>query len=593
MKSIRSTLTLALLLGGLSSLATRTAAAPNGHWEGAIAIPGTKLEIRVDLAPAGSAWGGTIDIPVQAIRGFALGDVSVTGSEISFRMPNIPGDPVFKGTISDDTRISGTFTQGGQTFPFALERRASTARQGETPSHGIPGKGLAGHWQGSLRQGPAELRLVLHVEGNAEDNYKATIDSLDQGAKGIPVSKVEFSDGVAHIELAVIHAVYEGKISADGSEIEGRWKQGPVDAPIVFRRLAAAPELARPQVPQKPYPYVEREVTFAGGAPDVTLAGTLTMPKGDGPFPAVVLLSGSGPQDRDEALMGHRPFLVLSDHLTRQGIAVLRFDDRGVGKSQGDYGKATHEDFAADALAAFTFLKSQPGIDPAHVGLCGHSEGGVHAPLVAADHDDVAFIVMLAGVGVPLAELLPRQQDDLMNAMGVPEDTRREQQQAQKDVFAILRELGGTKEARSKIRARLLEVIAKYTPEELKAVGYSEGMIDQQIGMMTSPWFVKLLSYDPAPTLAKVHCPVLALNGKKDMQVAWQENLDGIRAGLATGGNTNVTTKALPDLNHLFQHCQTGAISEYGTIEETMSPEVLSLVSDWILQQTRRGNPAS
>ncbi len=574
-------------LAALFALASAAnAAAPAGHWEGAIELPNTKLEIRVDFAPEGYAGGGTIDIPVQNIRGFALGDVVVDGRDVSFRMPDIPGDPTFKGVISDDSRINGTFTQGGQTFPFALERRASTARPGETPSHGIPGESLAGHWQGSLRQGPAELRLVLHVQGETEDNYKATVDSLDQGAKGIPVSKVQFADGVVRIELARIQAVYEGKLSDDGSEIDGHWKQGPVDAPIVFRRLAAAPELARPQMPQKPYPYAEREITFAGGAADVTLAGTLTMPDGDGPFPAVVLLSGSGPQDRDEALMGHRPFLVLADHLTRQGIAVLRFDDRGVAKSQGNYREATHEDFAADARAAFNFLKAQPDVDLAHVGLCGHSEGGVHAPLVAAEHDDVAFIVMLAGVGVPLAELLPRQQDDLMKVMGVPEDIRQEQRQAQHDVFAILRELGGTAEARHKIRTRLLEVVAKYTPEQLKAMGYSEGVIDQQIGMMTSPWFVKLLRYDPAPTLARVHCPVLALNGTKDTQVACQENLAGIRAGLAAGGNTDVTTVALPGLNHLFQHCQTGAISEYGAIEETMSPEVLTLVSDWILRHT-------
>ncbi len=219
-------------------------------------------------------------------------------------------------------------------------------------------------------------------------------------------------DRDVRLELASIHAQYQGKLSANGADISGHWKQGPVDTLLVFRRLAAAPTLSRPQEPKQPYPYKEREISFAGGAGDVTLAGTLTVPNDTGPFPAVVSLTGSGPQNRDEALMGHRPFLVLADHLTRPGIAVLRFDDRGVGKATGSYGKATCQDFAADGRAAFNFLKRQPGIDPTHVGLCAHSEGGVHAPLIAAEQDDVAFIVMLAGVGVPLQDLLKRQRDD-------------------------------------------------------------------------------------------------------------------------------------------------------------------------------------
>jgi hypothetical protein len=207
------------------------------------------------------------------------------------------------------------------------------------------------------------LRLVLHVGADAAGMLTATLDSLDQNAKAQPVSSITFAEGVARVEFAQMSAHYDGKISADGATLEGRWKQGAADFALVFRRLASAPEFSRPQEPKKPYLYQERLVNFPGGAADVMLASTLTIPSGQGPFPAVALLGGSGPGDRDETSMGHRPFLVLADHLTRQGIAVLRFDDRGHAQSTGNFNLATHEDFAADARAAFIFLKSQAGID--------------------------------------------------------------------------------------------------------------------------------------------------------------------------------------------------------------------------------------
>ena len=495
---------------------------------------------------------------------------------------------MFDGKLSEDgKRLTGDFTQNGQTFPFALERGEAKQRSGETPSHGIPGKGLIGHWQGSLRPGaaPIELRLVLHVNSGEGGALKATLDSLDQGANGIPVSSVGLTNDAVHLELAAIQASYEGKLSADGSEIVGMWKQGALEAALVFKRLAAPPQLARPQEPQRPFPYDEREVKFAGGAPGVTLAGTLTMPKGAGPFPGVVLLSGSGAQDRDETLMGHKPFLVLADYLTRKGVAVLRFDDRGYAHSTGDFAKATHEDFAADAEAAFNFLREQPGIDSAHVGLCGHSEGAVHAAIVAARDHDVAFVVMLAGVGVPIDQLLLRQRQELMRAAGVEQVASEQLKSAGDKLFNLLR---GGKATKKEVRAVIEEMAARYTAKQREATGFTENAIDQQVAMLTSPWFLKLLAYDPAPTLAKVSCPVCALNGEKDLQVSYRENLDGIRKGLIAGGNHDITTRALPGLNHLFQHCGTGAIPEYGQIEETMSPEVLQLVSDWITQRTKQ-----
>jgi hypothetical protein len=287
--------------------------------------------------------------------------------------------------------------------------------------------------------------------------------------------------------------------------------------------------------------------------------------------------------------MGHRPFLVLADYLTRHGTAVLRFDDRRFAKSTGNFSTSTHEDFAADALAAFKFLRRQDGIDPARVGLCGHSEGAIHAAIAAAADHDVDFVVMLAGVGVPMEQLLVRQRRDVLRSMGVDEAGSAEMKDLNEKIFARLRAAKTPEEARKEVRTLLEQTASHYTPEQRVNLGLTNSSIDQQVAMLTSRWFLKLLAYDPAATLAEVRCPVLALNGEKDLQVAFQENLKGIRRGLEAGGNKDVTTHALPDLNHLFQHCQTGAVFEYGQIEETMSPEVLRLVSDWIKKHTAPG----
>jgi alpha/beta superfamily hydrolase len=254
---------------------------------------------------------------------------------------------------------------------------------------------VVGLWKGTLRPGPVELRLVLKVrdEGGA---LIAALDSLDQGAKDIRVDTITRKADSVSFAIAAIRGSYSGTISADGTRIEGTWSQGAASLPLVFERTETVETIRRPQEPMPPFPYKAEDVVFKNAAGGVELAGTLTLPASGKPFPAAVLLSGSGPQDRDEALMGHRPFFVLADHLTRLGIAVLRFDDRGVARSTGDFAAATTEDFATDALAGLEFLKRRPEIDPARVGLIGHSEGGLIAPMVAARSKDVAFLVLIA-----------------------------------------------------------------------------------------------------------------------------------------------------------------------------------------------------
>jgi hypothetical protein len=321
------------LFANLFVLAASTQAAtppppPAGHWEGAIMLPNMKLEIRVDLAPSveAGAWSGTIDIPAQGLRGFKLADVAVEGSCVSFKMPGVPGDPRFDGKLnSQNSQLAGEFQQGPNTRHFTLEQQAPTAASAPArmspPIEGFPGTGLTGHWQGSLNLSPAiSLRLVLHVTADAAGALSATLDSLDQNTKDQPASSVTFADGLVRVEFAPMSARYEGKLSANGATLEGRWKQGAADLSLFFQRLAAAPEFSRPQEPKKPYPYQERSVNFPGGAAEVMLAGTLTIPSGPGPFPAVVLLGGSGRSDRDETFMSHRPGFFLGAHITPPGV---------------------------------------------------------------------------------------------------------------------------------------------------------------------------------------------------------------------------------------------------------------------------------
>lgn len=589
MKSLCRFLALTFLGLALPAGPLLAATTPAGHWQGAITLPGTELAIRVDLEKAGAEWLGTIDIPVQGLRGFKLGGLEVAGERVAFTMPNIPGDPKFDGKLTTDVSlITGIFSQAGQTYPFKLERRAAApAAAGETPGKGVPGKGLAGYWQGSLKPSPImELRLVLEITNPPAGEPAGVMISVDQGSSRIQLSAATEQSGLVRLEIRSIGASFDGTLSADGSEISGDWNQGGNKLPLVFKRLEKAPDFGRSQDPKKPYPYDEEEVAFENPAGNFKLAGTLTLPRGAGPHPAVALISGSGPQDRDEAIMGHRPFLVLADHLTRNGIAVLRYDDRGAGKSGGNFSNATTDDFTTDALAAIRYLKSRKEVNAKRLGLIGHSEGGIVAPQAAVLSDDVSFIVLLAGVGVPMDELLARQAEDILRVLGGSEEMASKQAMVQKQLFAAVRKYDGSPVAGEKVRGIMEQTLKEFTPEQLEASGWNQAQADGQLQMVLSPWFRALLDIDPRLTLAKVKCPVLAINGGKDVQVASKVNLAAIESALKQGGNSRVTIKEFPGLNHLFQKCTTGAIAEYSTIDETIYPEVLATVSGWIRQQT-------
>jgi uncharacterized protein len=435
-------------------------------------------------------------------------------------------------------------------------------------------KGIEGYWLGTLKLGAIEMRLGFQIKKKDDGTLTATGDSIDQGTKDLPVETVTFADGTLTLKMPHMKAVYTGKLQADGDTIKGELEKG-AKMPLDLKRQDKPFALNRPQLPKKPYPYTEEEVTFPSKAKDVTLAGTFTKPKGNGRFPVAVLITGSGPQDRDESTMGHKPFLVLADHLTRQGIAVLRYDDRGIAKSTGDFQAATSRDFADDTAGAVAYLKARR--DTGKIGLIGHSEGGMIAPMVAVECSDVVFIVLLAGPGTPGDAILVAQGQLVVKAMGGDEKAMARQKAIQQKLFALVRE---GDEAKTKAAMAELE---KGLSDAEKAG------IRAQVSLVTSSWYKYFLTYDPRPTLGKVNCPVLALNGDKDLQVPAKENLAEIEKAVKAGGNMDVTVKELPGLNHLFQPAKTGLPDEYGKIETTFAPAVLEMIADWIAKRTGPG----
>lgn len=350
----------------------------------------------------------------------------------------------------------------------------------------------------------------------------------------------------------------------------------PASAQPAVQAAAHAPASTfpeRPQTPKPPFPYAVEDVVF-DSAPGVRLAGTLTLPKGPGPFPVAVLISGSGPNDRDETVFGHKPFLVLADDLTRRGIAVLRYDKRGVGGSSGRAPGVTTADFAVDARAAVAFLKTRKDIDPRRIGLIGHSEGGVIAPMVAAGDPSVAFVVMMAGSGVPGDELLVAQNRAILTAMGGSEAALAAAEQTNRKIYEIAKSDVSDADAQGRVETIL--------------VGLGQAPAQAHVGaaQAASPWIRWWLRYDPRPALTKLRCPVLALDGSKDLQVVAAQNLPEIRKALKD--DPDATVLELPGLNHLFQTAGTGAVGEYAQIPETIAPIALTTIGDWVVAHTRR-----
>jgi pimeloyl-ACP methyl ester carboxylesterase len=347
------------------------------------------------------------------------------------------------------------------------------------------------------------------------------------------------------------------------------------------------PSNERPQEPLKPFSYQSEDVKFQNTKANITLAGTLTLPSKEGNYPAVILITGSGAQNRDAEFFGHKPFLVISDYLTKNGIAVLRYDDRGVGQSSGDFISATPLDFASDVESAISYLKTRKEINIKKIGLVGHSEGGIVAPIVASSSEDVSFIVLLAGLGIQGNKALMQQSELTLKTSGASEP----EIQNTKEINAGIAAIFAKNQATEALKADLTKYIQKNVkaiPTFLKPTGITkEQFIAGQIKFITSPAYQFIWNYDPAPILEKVSCPVLALHGEKDLQVLPKENLEAISDALKNGNNENVTIKELPNLNHFFQECKTGSPVEFASIEQTFSPTALEEISVWLLKQVK------
>ena len=541
-----------------------------GDWQGTLNAGGAELRLVLHITKAANGeLKATLDSIDQNADGIPVKSAVLKGSKLSLDVEAVHGS--YEGKVSADAKtITGTWTQG-MALPLEFTRgnfaRAKTERKPAKPSD------IDGTWMGTLDLGAAQLRVVFHIV-NTEDGLIATMDSPDQGAKGLPTTSCTRDGANLKIEAKNINGIFAGKIAADLQSIDGTFTQMGASHPLLLKRVKdqAELEIRRPQVPQKPYPYREEEVTYENKVQNVTLAATLTIPPGTGPFPAVLLITGSGPQDRDETLLDHKPFLILSDHLTRHGIEVLRADDRGTAKSTGVFASATTADFATDVEAGVAYLKTRSEVNAQKIGLIGHSEGGTIAPMVAARDKDVAFIVMMAGTGVPGDQILPAQTEAIEISMG-------------KSAAEAAKDAANEEQVLNLIEKEKDEtILQKELKDKLSADG-PEALVGLKITQLTSPWMRYFLTYDPATALRKVTCPVLAINGSLDKQVLPDQNLPAIRKALDQAGNHRFEIDELPGLNHLFQTAKTGSPTEYARIEETMSPVALEKISSWILQQ--------
>jgi pimeloyl-ACP methyl ester carboxylesterase len=438
--------------------------------------------------------------------------------------------------------------------------------------------GLVGTWQGTIDAGALKLRMGLHISKSESGEFSSKVDSIDQNVMGIPVKQTTVSGNTLHLEMPNMNAKYDGTLSADGSEIAGKFIQGAA-VPLTFKRVDKIETVSRPQAPKSPFPYDAEDVVYENKT-GIKLAGTITFPRGNGPFPVAIMITGSGPQDRDESLMGHKPFLIIADYLTRRGIAVLRVDDRGIGKSTGNSTQTTLDEMAGDVLAGVEYLKGRKEVNAKQIGVIGHSEGGIVGPLAASRSSDIAFVVMLAGTGVTGEQVMYLQSELVIRASGGGQEAINKNHALQEMLFTVLRSEKDEKDEKM-VADKIKEAWKKLRP------GDPESAIEGEGARVISPEIRSFIFLDPAEALRKLKVPVLALNGSRDVQVPPRQNLPAIVAALAAGGNPDFAAVELPGLNHLFQKCKTCAPSEYGALEETFSPTALEVMGDWLVRHTR------
>jgi uncharacterized protein len=550
---------------------SRRSASLDGEWSGTLQVGEAQLHLVLHLSKdAQGAWQAKVDSPDQAVYGMDATKVARQEDALQFELASVGAR--FQGRLLPDHKtIRGVWEQGGTGLPLRFERR-STGTAARAAANAV--SRAEGTWQGAIETGNMRMRLQLHLSHDEAGQLVASVDSLDQGIQGIPASRISEKAGEVKFEILAFNAQYTGTLSTTKNEISGHWDQNNNLEVLNFARSDRVLDLRRPQTPAKPYPYIEEEISFAAGSEKGTLAGTLTLPHGNGPFPAAILVGGSGPNDRDETITGHKPFLLLADFLTRKGIAVLRYDKRGIAQSTGNFSDATIDDFTSDLQAAVAFAKSRKEVDAKRIGAIGHSEGGILAALAATRSSDLGWLVLLGTPATTGERTLLRQSELVSRAGGLSEEQIARSLQFDRKAYQAVKE----EKDLTALQRRLQTLVAQS--------GLGESMppeaLQTQIRLMTSPWFQQFLTFDPEPVLEQLKLPVLALSGDLDLQVDSVENVPLLRQAYEASGNKDFTVIEIEGVNHLFQKAQSGSPALYGAIEETIAPEVLTAIGNWV-----------
>jgi alpha/beta superfamily hydrolase len=441
-----------------------------------------------------------------------------------------------------------------------------------------------GIWEGKMNAG-VDLRMIFHISQDVSKNFIATIDCPDQGLKDINVSSLQLKNDSIHLEIPQFQASYTGKLSSD-SVITGMFYQ-TMSLPLNFKKISKVAIKNRPQTPVGPLPYKSEDLVYTSEDKSITYGATITIPVGKGPFPTALLLTGSGQQNRDEEILGHKPFAVIADHLTRNGFIVLRVDDRGMGNTTGDILSSTTRDFSNDAIVSLNYLKCRKEVDKNKIGLIGHSEGGMIAQIVAAERKDINFIIMLAAPGEKTLKLMSEQNEAFLTKVGLP----RESITAYLDLYNTIM-ISILKSGKDSVTGNVKTIVDTWTAKTKKNIVITttgirdekskSDFINQCVNQVGRPWFKYFLNYDPAPIIKKITANVLAVNGNKDIQVIAKTNLAGIETALKNGKSESYKVIELEGLNHLFQECNKCTVSEYDQLEETISPALLEIISKWL-----------
>jgi pimeloyl-ACP methyl ester carboxylesterase len=555
-----------------------------GCWLGQIGEGTAQRRAILRINRGSGGWTGALHVLNRSVSADSIVGAELSGQDFVVRVAATAGERVLRGRLDDNGGLNGGLesgVEGAAVLPFwftAVEAGEDGARK------------LVGYWSGTLEQNAFPMRIGLKWREAPCGQVHVTMDSPDQNVMDLPVTSLSVGRDSVRFAMSYLDGSFRGAVRTDGKAMAGSWAQGPGTFEVSLTRGDSAPKYRRPQEPVGAVPYDAEEVVFENPWGRIRLAGTLTLPRGTGRHAVVVLVSGSGSQDRDELVAGHRPFLVLADHLTRQGIAVLRVDDRGVGRSGGDAAGETMMVRGDDVLAAIEFLKKHSRIDTARIGLLGHSEGGWVVPMVAERSMDVRFVVMLASPAVSGEELLIAQQRAILAASGSTE-AEIAAVAVDRELFAILKKIAPDSVMRRRVREEMPRSIASLSAEERSAVRKQWGSepadsIARSLRIVLMPWFRALLVYDPRPSLSRLRVPLLALYGERDLQVPANQSVPVLEDAMRAADNRDYAIEVLPGLNHLFQHARTGLLDEYSTIEETMDTQVLERVSRWILERT-------